>query len=240
MSTAAHPGDVYAVLLDVDGTLLDSNDQHAHAWVDALGERQIQRDFTEVRPLVGMGGDKLVPRLSGSDPESAAGRALAQRRTELFMQRYLHQVRPFPDARALLEALLHRGYTLCVATSAKRDELEALLRQGGLLDLLPQRTSSDDADRSKPDPDIVSAALRKIGVRPDQACMLGDTPYDAEAAARAGVAFVGLTCGGHPAEALQPARGVYRDVAQLLANLDRSALVKTSAGAGLPRPVHHT
>ena len=103
-------------------------------------------------------------------------------------------------------------------------DLKALLRQGGLLDLLPQRTSSDDAERSKPDPDILGAALRKLGSSAAEACMLGDTPYDAEAAARAGVAFVGVTCGGHAASALQPARAIYRDVAALLDGLSSSPL----------------
>jgi phosphoglycolate phosphatase-like HAD superfamily hydrolase len=207
-----------AVLLDVDGTLLDSNDQHAHAWVDALRTAGVSRSFDEVRPLIGMGGDKLIPRLSGFHPDSAAGKQLSERRTQCFMQDYLAQVTAFPDVRVLLEKLHAAGYTLCVATSAKRDELEALLKQGGILDLLPQRTSADDAERSKPDPDIVVAALRSVGCAPEQAFMLGDTPYDAEAAQRARVPFIGLLSGGHPASAFQGARAVYRDATELLAH----------------------
>jgi HAD superfamily hydrolase (TIGR01549 family) len=216
------------VLLDVDGTLLDSNEQHALAWIDALRERGVERSHAEVRPLIGMGGDKLIPQLSGLDPESSAGRALSERRAALFAQRYLPQVKAFPKARELLQALAHAGYELCVATSAKRKELEALLRQGGLLDLLPQQTSSDDAEHSKPDPDIVRAALRTTGARPERACMLGDTPYDAQAAARAGVAFVGLTCGGYAPQALHGARAVYRDPAHLLDVLDSSVLLASA------------
>lgn len=216
------------VLLDVDGTLLDSNDQHASAWVDALREYGIARRFDEVRPLIGMGGDKLIPLLSGLEAESAAGRELSKLRTQRFAERYLPEVRAFPKARELLQALRSAHYELCVATSAKQEELEALLRQGGILDLLPLRTCSEDAEHSKPDPDILAAALRKSQCRTADACMLGDTPYDAESAERAGVAFVGLLCGGHSAAALQPARAVYRDPSELLERLD-SALPPTAS-----------
>lgn len=208
-----------AVLLDVDGTLLDSNDRHAQAWVEALQQEGIERSFDEVRPLIGMGGDKLIPLLTGVSADSARGQRLSQRRTQLFMREHLPQVRAFPGARQLLEALRERGYALGVATSAKEDEVKGLLQRGDLLQLLPLRTSADDAEQSKPEPDIVTAALRKLDCRPEEALMLGDTPYDAEAAASAGVGFVGLCCGGHAAQALRPALAVYRDPSELLERL---------------------
>jgi HAD superfamily hydrolase (TIGR01509 family) len=215
-----------AVLLDVDGTLLDSNDLHAEAWVEALRHDGIERSFQEVRPLIGMGGDKLIPQLTGVSAESQRGARLSQRRTQLFMQTYLPRVEAFPDARALLEALLDRGLALCVATSAKEQEVKGLLQRGGLLDLLPLRTSADDAEHSKPDPDIVGAALRKLGCRAEDACMLGDTPYDSQAAASAGVAFIGLACGGHTEQVLRPALAVYRDPSELLRRLGDSPLTR--------------
>lgn len=215
-----------AVLLDVDGTLLDSNDLHAEAWVEALRDQGFARGFAEVRPLIGMGGDKLIPRLTGLDPESPEGERLSARRSELFLASYVPRVRALPGARTLLETLRRHDFALCVATSAKRDEVEALLQQGGLLDLLPQRTSADEAAQSKPDPDIVKAALRKLEVSAAQAFMLGDTPYDAEAAQRAHVAFIGFTCGGHAAEALAGARAVYRDPEELVARFADSPLAR--------------
>jgi HAD superfamily hydrolase (TIGR01509 family) len=213
-----------AALLDVDGTLVDSNDLHAEAWVEALRDQGFAHTFEELRPLIGMGGDKLIPLLSGLDPDSEEGERLSAHRSEVFLTRYLPRVRAFPDARRLLEMLLQRGHALCVATSAKREEVEALLRQGELLDLLPQRTSADDAEQSKPDPDIVKAALQKLGVSAAHAVMLGDTPYDAEAAQRARVAFIGFTCGGYAAPALGSAQAVYGDPADLVAHFAASPL----------------
>src|SRR5687768_622915 len=103
-----------AVLLDVDGTLVDSNDLHAAAWVEALRQEGVERAFDEVRPLIGMGGDKLIPQLTGVSAESQRGERLSQRRTQLFMRDYLPRVEAFPDARALVEALRERGFELCV------------------------------------------------------------------------------------------------------------------------------
>lgn len=218
-----------AALLDVDGTLVDSNDQHARAWVRALTEAGHPVPFDRVRRLIGMGGDKVIPALTPLDPTSDAGERLAERRSTLFMHEELPTVRPLPGARALLEALLQHGLVLVVATSAKAHEYEALVRIAGVEGLVDDRTTADDADRSKPDPDIIDAALRKAGVQPADAIMLGDTPYDVQAARAAGVRCVALRSGGWRDGDLADADAIYDDPADLLARLDRSPFLMPRA-----------
>jgi HAD superfamily hydrolase (TIGR01509 family) len=215
---------VEAVLLDVDGTLIDSNDAHAHAWVDTGRELGYPIAFAEVRPLIGMGGDQVLPRLTGLDEASDAGRRVLERRGEIFRAHYLPRLRAFAGARELLERLRADGRRLIVATSASEDDLAALLEQAGLDTLIDGATNADDADTSKPAPDIVAAALAEAGVTAGSAVMLGDTPYDVEAAQRAGVRILALRCGGWTDDALSGALAVYEDPAALLAAYDDSAL----------------
>lgn len=217
-------------LLDVDGTLVDSNDAHARAWQAALAEHHYVVDLALVRRWIGMGGDKLVPMATGLDHESATGRVIARRRGELFKQRELRHVRPFPRARDLLARMKAAGLKLVVASSAAEDELELLLQRAGVSDLLHATTSSDDAAQSKPDPDIVRAALRSAELAPRDACMLGDTPYDVEAATRAGVAIVALRCGGWNDASLVGARAIYDDPAHLLLEFESSPFAATMRG----------
>jgi HAD superfamily hydrolase (TIGR01509 family) len=213
------------ILLDIDGTLIDSNDAHARAWVDALRTHGYVIPFEEVRPLIGMGGDKLVPRLTGLDPESSEAERLGETRSTLFLERELPTLRPTKGARALLEQLSSKGFELVIATSAKADEVQALLEQAGVADLIPLASSSDDADRSKPDPDIVQAALRMSGSLAAHSVMVGDTPYDVEAAGRARVPSIALRCGGWwDDDALRAATAIYDDPADLLARLRESPL----------------
>jgi phosphoglycolate phosphatase-like HAD superfamily hydrolase len=213
------------VLLDVDGTLIDSNDQHAQAWADAFREFGYDIPAEVVRPLVGMGGDKLLPKLTGLDHESEAAKRLTARRSEIFEATYLPTIHAFPCAHELLGRLKASGLQLIIATSAKRDELNALLQQAGLDELVEKKTSSSDADHSKPDPDIIDAALDKGGFSPGDVLMLGDTPYDIEAAARAEVRTVALRCGGWPDRALAGAVALYDDAAHVLREFDRSVFV---------------
>jgi HAD superfamily hydrolase (TIGR01509 family) len=185
-----------AVLFDVDGTLIDSNAAHAETWAQALTEHGYPRDAAQVRPLIGMGSDKLLPVIAGLEAESPEGRAIAHRKQELFAER-LPRLQPTHGARALVAHLRERGTTMVVATSAGSEEMNAILRQAGVADLIACRTSSDDAEESKPDPDIVLAALRRAGAPPDAAVMIGDTPYDIEAARRAKIGAIALRCGGY-------------------------------------------
>ena len=183
------------VVLDVDGTLVDSNTAHARAWVAALAEAGRDVPLGVVLRCIGMGSDKLLPKVAGLDVDSPQGKAVLARKKTLFDAR-LPLLQPTRGARALLAFLRERGKTLVVATSADDEEMHAILEQASVGDLIPRRTSSDDADRSKPDPDIVQAALARAGTPPAGAVMIGDTPYDIEAARRAGVDCVALRCGG--------------------------------------------
>jgi HAD superfamily hydrolase (TIGR01509 family) len=207
---------IRAVLLDVDGTLVDSNDAHARAWVEAFAELGYSVPFERVRPLIGKGGDKLLPELVGVDSESPEGKRIDEHRARIFRERHVPWLRPFPRAAELLERFRSDGLALVVATSAKKDEMDALLRICGAAELVTGKTSSDDAEESKPDGDIVAAALKVAGVDPAGALMLGDTPYDIEAAERAGVRTVALRSGGWDERALGRAAAVYADASDLL------------------------
>jgi HAD superfamily hydrolase (TIGR01509 family) len=205
-----------AVILDVDGTLVDSNDAHADAWIAAFTEFGITVAYDAVRRSIGMGGDKLMPAVAGIEESSRLGQQIAQRRADIFKSRYLPGITAFPHVRELIRRLKDDGYTPAVASSAKEDELDPLLEAAGVQDLIPARTSSDAADRSKPDPDIVVAALEQVSADRARAVMIGDTPYDVAAAKRAGIEIVGVECGGWTREALAGAVEVYRDPADLL------------------------
>src|SRR4051812_28265750 len=165
-----------AAIFDVDGTLVDSNRAHARAWVDALTEHGHHVDAARVLPLIGMGGDKLLPALTGLDVESPEGEAISRRRREIFQRVYLPELQPTRGARNLLEMLRDERVQLLIASSAERSELRQLLRIVGASDLLSDATSSDNADRSKPDPDIVRAALARSGFAAAEVVMVGDTP----------------------------------------------------------------
>lgn len=218
---------VRGVLLDVDGTLVDSNDAHARAWVAALAEQGIRVKREEVRRLIGMGGDKLLPAIADIDAESPLGTALSSRRSEIFLERYLPALSAFPEALALLQRMRADGLTLVAASSAKADELGPLLSLVGTGDLLQAATSSDDAERSKPDPDIVKAAMRRTGLPAGELVMLGDTPYDVEAATRAGIRIIALRCGGWNDDGLRGAAAIYDGPADLLARYDESMLARS-------------
>ena len=218
-----------AVILDVDGTLVDSNDAHARAWVEAFAECGITVPFEEIRRAIGMGGDKLIPQVAGIPEDSSDGQAVARRRREIFGGKYLPGVRPFPRVRSLLERFRDHDLTLAVASSASEDEVEALLDIAGVSDLVAAQASSDDAENSKPDPDIVIAAVHRVHVERERIIMLGDTPYDVEAALRAGIRIVALECGGWNREDLRGASAIYASPADLLDHYDESPFARITS-----------
>lgn len=221
------PRHLRGVLLDVDGTLIDSNDAHAAAWADAFREFGYDDIVAErVQPLVGMGGDKLLPQLTGLDHQSDRAKAIVERRKEIFKTMYLPHLRAFPCVHELLARFKQDDLALIVATSAQKEELNELLEQTQLEELIDRKTSSSDADRSKPDPDIIKAALDRGQLRPDEALMLGDTPYDVEAAIHSGVATVAFRSGGWPDRALSGAIAIYEDARALLESYDTSPFTK--------------
>jgi HAD superfamily hydrolase (TIGR01509 family) len=226
------PTTVRAVILDVDGTLVDSNDAHARAWVRALKEGGHDVPYERVRPLMGMGGDKVIPLLTGLNPHEAAGELIADRRRRFFAADYLPLLNPQPGAHSLLLMLREQGIRRVVASSAEEGELGALLHVAGADDLVEHAVSKDEAGRSKPDPDAVHAALAHLGLSADEVVMIGDTPYDIEAAGRLNVATIAFRCGGWSSQDLADALAVYDDPQDLLDDYDASVFAPR---AGLRR-----
>lgn len=212
------------VILDMDGTLVDTNEVHAQTWVDALRAFGYEVTLEIVRPLIGLGGDKMLPRLTGQTQESDLGKRISHDRSERFEKIYLSSVKPFPKVRELLDRMRDEGHAVLIASSSKRDHLEALIEKAGIKDRIDGAVSASDVEQSKPDPDVIEAALAKLGLPASAAVMIGDTPYDIEAAARVDVRTIALRCGGWPAEGLTGAIAVYADPADLLAQFETSPL----------------
>ncbi|MEF2278470.1 HAD family hydrolase [Deinococcus sp. YIM 134068] len=205
------------VIVDIDGTLVDSNDAHARAWVRSFAEAGLEVTFGQVRPMIGMGGDQLVPRVTGIGKDDPRYQALSDGWKRHF-QEELPQLRGQPGARALMEALRARGLRLIVGTSADEALVEDLLKVAGVADLLTEHTTASDVEASKPEPDIVRAAVTKLGLPPSEVLMLGDTPFDVESARRAGVNTVALRCGGD--DRFEGAVAVYDSPQNWLDHLD--------------------
>jgi HAD superfamily hydrolase (TIGR01549 family) len=207
---------IEGVIFDVDGTLVDSNDAHARAFAAAFSERGVEIAYERIRRRIGKGSDKLIPELLGRHDE-----AIASRKKAIFKQCYLPRLSAFPRVETLLRTLQAGKFRLAVASSAAQDELDALLALTNAADCFEVQTDAGQAERSKPDPDILQAALRKLSLPAARCLMVGDTPYDAAAAQRAGVAFIGLRCGGWSDDDLQPSLGIHDDPAHLLRDLER-------------------
>jgi HAD superfamily hydrolase (TIGR01509 family) len=211
---------IRGVILDMDGTLVDSNDAHALAWVEAFAKHDIQVSYERIRPLIGMGGDKIIPKIAGYSMESPEGRQIARMRGEIFQSRYLPWVHPFPGVRDLLARFRADDLKLGLASSAPPEELGQLLQIAGVEDLIDRKSSTDRDDESKPDPDVVHAAVEALELPHTAIVMVGDTPYDVLAAGRAGVRIVALRCGGWSDDQLAGAMAIYDDPADLLASYD--------------------
>ena len=223
-----------AAILDVDGTLVDSNDAHAQAWVTAFNEAGIDVSHDRVRRAIGMGGDKLIPHVSGLTADSKPGRRISARRGEIFRSEFLPHLSAFPKVRELVQQFLADDFRVVVASSAEAEELDPLLEIAGIAELLHGRASSKDADRSKPDPDIVVAALTRSGADPSRAIMVGDTPYDVDAAIAAGIEIVGVESGGWGSDDLRGAIEIHTGVAGLCARYQDSIFARLAAASGLP------
>lgn len=217
-----------AAIFDIDGTLVDSVDFHAEAWQRAFhhfGHYEIE--FDEVRSQIGKGGDQLMPVFLAKEELEKFGEELEKYRTELFRQEYMHRVKPFPKVRELFLRLKRDGYRIGLASSSNKQDLEQYKEIAKIGDLLEADTSADDAEKSKPHPDIFEAALERLGnVNPQEAVVVGDTPYDAQAAGKLKIGeIIGVLCGGFAEQELRAAGcgEVFRDPADLLARYERSA-----------------
>jgi HAD superfamily hydrolase (TIGR01509 family) len=212
------------VIFDIDGTLVDSNDAHAQSWVDTFAEAGYDVQFEAVRPLIGVGADKLLPKTIGIRHDSQEGKKLSERRSEIFRKKYLPNLRPLEGSRALVLRVRSEGLKAIVATSAKDEELKGLLEAAEVADLMEEKATASDAKRSKPDPDIVEAAIEESGISPQNLVMIGDTPYDIEAASKAKVRTIAFRSGGWTDETLAGAVEIFDGPADLLAHYGSSLI----------------
>ncbi|NEU13743.1 HAD family hydrolase [Methylobacterium sp. BTF04] len=210
---------IKAIIFDVDGTLLDSVDLHAQAWVEAFGHFGVTVSHAAARSQIGKGGDQLMPVFLDRDRVARDGKAIESYRSDLFKRKFRSEVRPFPGVRPLFERLRGEGLTLALASSGKAEEVEHYQQVLDIADLVDVVTTSDDAERSKPYPDIFEAALAKLApIGAAESLVIGDTPYDAEAAKKAGLTTIGVRCGGFPEADLRAAGciALYRDPQDIL------------------------
>jgi HAD superfamily hydrolase (TIGR01509 family) len=218
---------IKAVIFDVDGTLIDTVDLHADAWVQALKHFGYEIAFQDMRSQIGKGGDQILHGLLPPDVIEQRADEIKDFRADLFKRDYLHKARAFPGVRELFERIRASGQRAVLASSGTAEEVEQYKEIAGVADLIDSATSSDDAERSKPFPDIFQAALAKLApLGPDEAVVIGDTPYDAEAARKAGIKSIGVLTGGFAEQALKDAGciAVYGGPEDLLKNYDRSPI----------------
>jgi HAD superfamily hydrolase (TIGR01509 family) len=182
-----------AAILDVDGTLMDTVYHHAVAWHRALREHDLDVPVWRIHRHIGMGGDQIVQALCGEEAERERGDAIRDAESDAY-QAFIEEVQPLPGARDLMEALRERGHPMVLASSAKDEELDRYLDLLGARELAHAWTSSADVESTKPNPDLVERAMEKV--EGDAAVMVGDSPWDAKAAGRAGLPTVGLLTGG--------------------------------------------
>ena len=213
-------------ILDVDGTLIDTNYQHALAWFRAFARHEIVLPIWRIHRHIGMGGDQVVSALTDERTERELGDEIRDAEKSLYGE-MIGEVRAMEGSQSLIDELRERGHRVVLATSAKQEELDHYLDMLDARERADAWTSSEDVESTKPEPDLVHAALQKLDADPGDAMMIGDTPWDVEAAKRAGVATIAVRTGGFAAEELREAGAlaVYESVAEL-----RDSLAETPLG----------
>jgi HAD superfamily hydrolase (TIGR01509 family) len=217
---------IQAVLFDVDGTLVDSNDLHAVCWREAFSHFGHDLPLRRVRQQIGKGGDKLIPSLL-PDLDERQREEIEEYRGTLFKQEYLPRVIPFPGVRALFERLYAGGKKIVLASSSKQEEVDYHLDLIGARDLVTATTSRSDVEHSKPSPDIFASALAKVAPSgPDEVVVVGDTPYDVEAARKLGIRTLAVRSGGFSDDDLVEAGAaeLHDSIASLHRDIDTSLL----------------
>jgi HAD superfamily hydrolase (TIGR01549 family) len=214
-----------AAILDIDGTLVDTNYQHAIAWYHAFRQNGIVLPIWKIHRAIGMGGDQFVPHLIGEERAEELGDDIRAAEKPLYLT-MIETVEPFDGAREFVVDLEESGHTVVLASSAKADELDHYLDLLGVRDVVDAWTSSADVEQTKPEPDLVHAALDKAGTD-DEAVMVGDTTWDIEAARKAGIDTIAVMTGGFGADELHEAGalGVYDSIDEL-----RSKIAETPLG----------
>jgi HAD superfamily hydrolase (TIGR01509 family) len=217
-----------AAILDVDGTLVDTNYHHTLAWYRAFRQHGIVLPLWRIHRHIGMGGDQLVEALCDEETEKEKGDDIRAAESPLYMA-MIEEVEPLEGARGLIEDLKDRGHAVVLASSAKEQEVEHYLDLLDVRDLADDWTTSDDVESTKPEPDLVQVALEKSGVDPGDAVMVGDATWDCEAAKRAGVETLAVLTGGFAEEELREAGAskVFGSIVEL-----RESLGETPLGGG--------
>ena len=220
------PDDRPSILVDVDGTLVDTNYFHTVAWWRAFQDIGEDVPMSSIHPLIGMGSDQLVERAIGRESDEASD-AHSER-----YKPFKEEIKAFPKAAELLDELSRRGARVVLATSSDEKDLDRLREAIAAENSIDEAVSKGDVEHSKPSPDIFEAALDKFGLDPERTLVVGDTRWDVEAAAKLGLGVVCVLTGGATREQLEQAGAiaVYEDVAELLAELDSSPLAKLLAG----------
>jgi HAD superfamily hydrolase (TIGR01509 family) len=217
-------------ILDVDGTLVDTNYHHAIAWYRAFRQHGLVLPLWRIPRHIGMGGDQLVAALAGDGTEERDGDDIRAAETALYLA-LIDEVQPFRDSRELLVDLRARGASVVLASSAKAAEVDHYLDLLDARDLAEAWTTSADVERTKPAPDLVQSALDKLGAEPDDAFLVGDTPWDVKAAEQAGVPTYAVLTGGFSEQELRDAgaAGVHESVSHLRGDLDEVMRTRTPA-----------
>ncbi len=214
---------IKAVIFDLDGTLVDSVDCHAKSWQEAFRHFGHEFGYADIRGQIGKGGDQLMPVFLSPDEIEMQGQQIEAFRSALVKDQFFPKIVGFPGVRRLMDTLIERHVDIVLASSAKKDELGFYKRVCDIASIIHKETTSDDADKSKPHPDIFEAAIKLV---PDavanEIIVIGDTPYDAEAAGKAGLRSIGVLCGGFAEADLRQAGciAIRRDPADLLATVD--------------------
>ena len=218
---------VKAVIFDVDGTLVDSFDLHARAWQDAFHEFGLDIELEDIREQIGKGGDQLLPVFLTREEVDRDGPDLERHRSDILKARYLSEIKAFPKVPQLFQRIRADGIKIVLGSSAKSEELQVYKKIAGIEDLIDGETSSDDAEKSKPHPDVFQAPIAKLeGISKSDIVVIGDSPYDAEAASKRGLRTIGFRNGGFEETKLSDAGciAIYDGPADLLARYDGSAL----------------
>lgn len=210
-----------ALILDVDGTLVDSNELHVRAWHDAFAKFGKDLPLEAIREHIGKGGDLLVPDLLRAREMQKFSTELKEFRREHFRSVYLERVKPFPGITETLAGFHEMGLKMILATSSDPVEVEHFIELLGIEKLIEGATSKEDAEFSKPSPEIFQAALERLGTAVERTLAVGDTPYDVLAAHRACLPIAAVTCGGFDRRRLEKAEFIFDDVGDLQRGFDR-------------------
>ena len=217
---------IRAAIFDLDGTLVDSNDLHAEAWQEAFRHFGKEIPLRELRRQIGKGGDQYLPVFLSPAEMQAFGEELNTFRGDLFKKKYLKRVQAFPKVRELFEQVCAGGKRIALASSGNADEIVHYVELAHIGDLIDARTTKTEVRHSKPEPDVFLATLRQLQLSAEEAIVIGDTPFDVQAAKKSRMRTIALLCGGFSEDELRAsgAVAIYRDAADLLESYQRSPL----------------